>query len=352
MTRASRMLSGLFGLILVLSGCASGDGDNDRSSEAASEATPSALPSPRSVEITSSPADRSFCDAGPGRTVQELPDVGIPSLQVPEVLDPESGEVVVPEAVLPEQTVAAGCIVRFDAPGGCLGAVAISPVTVPGLEIPGFEVDGKQVKGVSLPPETREAVSSPQVCRVTRNEQQEGVTRAGVVREGFSRPGAARQGYGDIEAVRIEPVDVPDVDVEPQRLQSVRLAGSNGVRQLRGGNVTSFVAPAKVLFDTDSAELRAAAVPSLRVIARRIGQQPATRRVLVEGHTDDRGSASHGLTLSRQRADAVARWLERSGGIDQDRVQTRGLGERAPVVPNDTAAHRQLNRRVVISLIG
>jgi outer membrane protein OmpA-like peptidoglycan-associated protein len=152
--------------------------------------------------------------------------------------------------------------------------------------------------------------------------------------------------------VRIDPVQVPDVDIEPQRLQSVKLAGSDDVRQLRGGSVTSFVAPARVLFDTDSAELRTAAVPSLRAIARRITQQPSTSRVLVEGHTDDRGSASYGLDLSKRRAEAVASWLERLGGIDPARVRTRGLGERAPVVPNTSAANRQQNRRVVISLIG
>ena len=40
-----------------------------------------------------------------------------------------------------------GCIVRHDAPGGCLGAVDISAVTIPAVTIPGLELDDRVYPG-------------------------------------------------------------------------------------------------------------------------------------------------------------------------------------------------------------
>lgn len=48
---------------------------------------------------------------------------------------------------------------------------------------------------------------------------------------------------------------------------------------------------------------------------------------------------------------AVAHWLSRHADIAPGRITTRGFGETAPVVPNDSLAHRQRNRRVVITVL-
>jgi outer membrane protein OmpA-like peptidoglycan-associated protein len=53
--------------------------------------------------------------------------------------------------------------------------------------------------------------------------------------------------------------------------------------------------------------------------------------------------------LSQRRANAVATAL--SGmGVTRERVAMRAYGEAYPVASNDTAANRQLNRRVEIVL--
>ena len=144
-------------------------------------------------------------------------------------------------------------------------------------------------------------------------------------------------------------LSVPAVDVDPVRLQTRRLPGASSA-EVEDTDRTSFVAPARVLFATDSAELRPAAYPELRTIARRIAARAPGEPVLVEGHTDDRGSAAYGLRLSRARAEAVAGWLSREGGIPGRLLRTRGLGESSPVVPNTSPENRQRNRRVVISI--
>jgi outer membrane protein OmpA-like peptidoglycan-associated protein len=69
--------------------------------------------------------------------------------------------------------------------------------------------------------------------------------------------------------------------------------------------------------------------------------------VLIEGHTDSRGSDQYNEALSERRARAVATELE-SRGIAAGQVQTLGRGKAYPVASNDTPEGRQQNRRVEI----
>jgi outer membrane protein OmpA-like peptidoglycan-associated protein len=101
-----------------------------------------------------------------------------------------------------------------------------------------------------------------------------------------------------------------------------------------------------VLFETDRAQLKPGAAASMDRLARFLGEYP-DRRVLIEGHTDSRGTAAYNLQLSRDRADAVRDALVLRG-IDASRILTTGKGESLPVASNDTAAGRQANRRVDI----
>ena len=101
-----------------------------------------------------------------------------------------------------------------------------------------------------------------------------------------------------------------------------------------------------VLFETDKAELLPGAQATIDRLATFMLEYP-DRRVLVEGHTDSRGSGEYNLSLSERRADAV-RFALVKRGIDIDRVRAIGLGESYPVAGNDSAAGRQQNRRVEI----
>jgi outer membrane protein OmpA-like peptidoglycan-associated protein len=101
-----------------------------------------------------------------------------------------------------------------------------------------------------------------------------------------------------------------------------------------------------VLFDTDRAELRDGSLRSLQRIAAVLRDHPE-RRVLIEGHTDAQGSASYNLELSERRAEAVRRALT-AQGVSPAQIDVRALGQGNPVATNDTAAGRQLNRRVEI----
>ena len=101
-----------------------------------------------------------------------------------------------------------------------------------------------------------------------------------------------------------------------------------------------------VLFDTNQAQLKSGAMRNLQKLADFFKQYPQ-RKVMIEGFTDSTGSSSRNQELSDKRAYSVRTALL-DMGIGADRITSRGYGESYPVAGNDTAAGRQLNRRVEI----
>jgi outer membrane protein OmpA-like peptidoglycan-associated protein len=65
----------------------------------------------------------------------------------------------------------------------------------------------------------------------------------------------------------------------------------------------------------------------------------------IVGHTDDVGEREDNIKLSTERAEAVKKWLV-DRGIAESRLTTRGAGPDEPLLPNNTEANRQKNRRV------
>lgn len=101
-----------------------------------------------------------------------------------------------------------------------------------------------------------------------------------------------------------------------------------------------------VLFATASAELRGGAFDSLNKLANFLNEYP-DRRVLIEGHTDNVGSAEYNQGLSQRRAESVRSYLMQQG-IASHRLSASGMGLNRPIADNNTAAGRQQNRRVEI----
>ena len=68
------------------------------------------------------------------------------------------------------------------------------------------------------------------------------------------------------------------------------------------------------------------------------------------GHTDNRGSATANLELSKNRVMSVVRYLV-SNGIEGSRLKPYGFGESSPVVSNATPEGRIRNRRIEVDII-
>lgn len=103
-----------------------------------------------------------------------------------------------------------------------------------------------------------------------------------------------------------------------------------------------------LLFDFDSDQLRAESKKNLDNLAKSLSDFGDSKLLLV-GHTDDVGTDSYNLDLSRRRAAAVADYLI-SRGVPAARIATSGRGETEPIAPNDSDADRQKNRRVEVAI--
>ena len=99
-----------------------------------------------------------------------------------------------------------------------------------------------------------------------------------------------------------------------------------------------------VLFDTNAATLKPGAASTIDRVAAFLKSNDGTK-VIVEGHTDSRGSDEYNQQLSERRAQSVADALS-FRGVDRSRVEAMGRGKALPVASNDTAAGQQQNRRV------
>jgi outer membrane protein OmpA-like peptidoglycan-associated protein len=101
-----------------------------------------------------------------------------------------------------------------------------------------------------------------------------------------------------------------------------------------------------VVFDVNQAGLKTGGVSAVGKLGAFLKEYP-TRRVMVEGFTDSTGELAYNQALSERRALAVRQVLQ-TNGIETARIDFRGYGEDFPVATNETAAGRQMNRRVEI----
>jgi outer membrane protein OmpA-like peptidoglycan-associated protein len=73
-------------------------------------------------------------------------------------------------------------------------------------------------------------------------------------------------------------------------------------------------------------------------------------RIEVQGHTDSDGGEDFNLDLSQRRSESVRSYLMRRG-IDPDRLEANGYGEREPLVSNGSTGGKAVNRRVEFQII-
>jgi outer membrane protein OmpA-like peptidoglycan-associated protein len=126
--------------------------------------------------------------------------------------------------------------------------------------------------------------------------------------------------------------------------QEAQLTELNAKKTERGTVITL----GDVLFGAGQAKLKSRGMRSVQKLADFLEQYPQ-RKVLIEGYTDSTGSTRLNQELSERRANAVRSALS-DAGVSRDRIMTRGYGKAFPVADNNTAANRQLNRRVEIVL--
>lgn len=145
---------------------------------------------------------------------------------------------------------------------------------------------------------------------------------SGAGSSGSGNPGSGGSGSGSVSS--------ENKNVEAQIKQAL---GSQGVTF--APNSTTLTAHARAVLDR---------------IAQILGKSPNSK-VAIAGYTDNQGSASHNLALSRGRAKETLAYLA-AHGVAASRMTAAGYGAANPVASNATNAGRAQNRRIDFTVQG
>jgi peptidoglycan-associated lipoprotein len=144
-----------------------------------------------------------------------------------------------------------------------------------------------------------------------------------------------------------KPIDEAEPDVGADDRAGADTAGMTG----RGGytaadlnDPSSPLYQRVIYFAYDSDEIQPQFIDILRAHASYLaGNRDA--RVVLEGHTDERGTREYNLALGDHRADTVRRFLL-AEGVPDGRIQTMSYGEERPAAAGHSEPAWALNRRV------
>ena len=144
--------------------------------------------------------------------------------------------------------------------------------------------------------------------------------------------GAATGGYMDVQASKLRQ----------------ELVGTGVQVQEMNGQVR-LIMPSNITFATDSAVFQTSFNRVLDSVAKVLKEYDQTL-VQVVGYTDNTGTLAYNNQLSLKRAQAVATYLQ-NRGVSAGRLSVMGMGPSNPIASNSTAAGREQNRRVEITLV-
>ena len=98
-----------------------------------------------------------------------------------------------------------------------------------------------------------------------------------------------------------------------------------------------------VLFDYDKSAIRKSEQGKLAAAAKALKADKA-RKVLIEGHCDERGTSAYNLALGDRRAKAVKKYLA-DLGVTASQLQTTSYGKERPLCTDSNESCYQRNRR-------
>lgn len=137
------------------------------------------------------------------------------------------------------------------------------------------------------------------------------------------------------------------MDRQAEKIEE-EIPGAEVTRVGEGINVT-FDESSGVYFATNKYNINSKSATTLNKLAGIFNEYPNSL-VLVEGHTDNTGSAEYNMGLSQRRASAVTDYLV-GQGVSSGRFTTKWYGETQPKYDNSTSEGRAKNRRVEIAIV-
>lgn len=128
----------------------------------------------------------------------------------------------------------------------------------------------------------------------------------------------------------------------------IALAGLDAATRNCQSDLKQFLDANVIQFASGSAQIDATAQTVVDMLID-IAKPCANAKLTIIGHTDSTGSDEVNQKLSLARAQSVLDALQ-AAGIDAANLQALGYGSTRPIASNDSAAGRQLNRRIEIWL--
>lgn len=127
--------------------------------------------------------------------------------------------------------------------------------------------------------------------------------------------------------------------VDPRGVTGVGVGGADSAQPAAVARI--------IYFDYDSFEVKADSAATLEANARYLNAN-RTRRVNLEGHTDERGGREYNLALGQKRAEAVRRALSLLG-VTEAQMEAVSFGEEKPAQVGLDEASFAKNRRVELT---
>ncbi len=108
----------------------------------------------------------------------------------------------------------------------------------------------------------------------------------------------------------------------------------------------------QVKFKTGSAQIEGKASDEvLNAVVTVLKAHPEIKKIRVEGHTDNVGTAPNNKKLSEGRAASVVKWLT-AHGVAKEMLTSQGFGQEKPIDTNTTVEGKTNNRRVEFHIEG
>ena len=132
-----------------------------------------------------------------------------------------------------------------------------------------------------------------------------------------------RQNANEVESDGIQDsAEISSQDLSPKAVPKISLGEYDGFEP-------------SVYFDYDRFDVKPSYVDVIKKIAQ-IMRENRTSKILLEGHSDERGTREYNVALGHKRAESVAKALE-AEGINRQRIDTVSFGEEDPadITPNE-----------------
>ncbi len=135
--------------------------------------------------------------------------------------------------------------------------------------------------------------------------------------------------------------------------ENARASGIGETDQFAGGSMhhaaSSLLKTKTYYFDFDKSMIRAEYRPAILANADWLVAHP-NQKIILEGHTDPRGSREYNVALGERRAESVANLLK-TRGVNPDQIRVVSYGQERLAVPGHTESDYQQDRRAVIVLV-